>query len=105
MVRLFPLGALRLRPNELVVLCVCADPEPNDTIRCFHPYRSVLKSDSDRPEPAHLLKMQRRMPGVGFQQFKSVISLFADRSRQGVVAGPKVWCGVMDQSGFDWPEV
>ncbi len=33
-------------PNESVVFRVRANPEPDNTVRCFYPYHSVLKTNS-----------------------------------------------------------
>ena len=33
-------------PNESVVFRVRANPEPDNTVRCFYPYGSELKSNS-----------------------------------------------------------
>ncbi len=53
--------------NQLVILCMSADPEPDDAVLCINSHRSILEPDSRRPKPAYLLKMQRWVPGVGFQ--------------------------------------
>ncbi len=84
-------GTQRGLANQLIILCVSPDPEPDDAISCINSHCSILESDSRRPETSHLLKMQRWVLRIGFQQFECTVGLFTDGSRQGVVAGPKVW--------------
>lgn len=50
-------GTRRGLANQLVILCMSADPEPDDAISRINSHRSILDSDSGRPEPTHLLKM------------------------------------------------
>ena len=84
-------GTRRGLANQFVILCMSPDPEPDDAVRCFNSNRSILEPGTRRPKPPHLLEMQRRVLGISFQQFKCSVGLFADRSRKGVVAGPKLW--------------
>ncbi len=66
--------------NQSVILCMGPNPKPDDAVRRIDSKRTIVKPDSGGPEPAHLLETQRWMLGIRFQQLKSTISLFADRS-------------------------
>lgn len=77
-------------PNQSVILSVGSDPKPDDAVWSIHAHRSIVKSDSGRPEPTYVFEMQRWVFLVGFEQLKGTIGLFADFSGQIVVAGPKI---------------
>ena len=53
--------------KDLIVLCVAADPEPHETVGRFDREGPMMTSNPHRPEPAHLLEVQRRMVRVVFQ--------------------------------------
>lgn len=91
--------------NELVVVRMCADPEPDNSIPCLHSDRSIIKPHASGPEASYFLEMQGRVLWVGFEKVKCLVGLFSDWSGECIVAGPKIWRGVMVQSLVDWPEV
>lgn len=78
-------------PNQPVVLSMGADPKPDDAVGSIHADRSIVQSDSGRPEPTNVLEMERRVCRVGFEQVKGTIGLFANLSGKVVVVGPKIW--------------
>ena len=55
--------------DELVIIAVRADPEPNEILTRLDCERAVMQPDSRRPESAHLLKMKGGMPRVALQVF------------------------------------
>jgi hypothetical protein len=71
--------------NELIMFCVCADPGPDDSIRCLHSDCSIMKPYASGPEAIHHLEMQRRVLRVGFEKLKSFVGLFTDWSAGSVL--------------------
>ena len=89
--------------NQLVVVPVSTNPEPENSVWRLYFDRPVLKSHTSGPEAAHFLEMQGRMLRVRLQQFKGFVGLLTDLSRKCVVVGPKIRRSVMDQIFVDFP--
>lgn len=53
--------------DELVIIGVRADPEPNEILSRFDRKRAVVQANARRPEATHLLEMKGRMPRVALQ--------------------------------------
>ena len=64
--------------DKPVVRPVSTDPEPNKPVRCFHGHRAIAQPDANRPVAADLLEMQRRMIGIGLQQFECPVGQIPD---------------------------
>jgi hypothetical protein len=54
--------------DEVVILRVRPDPEPDDVVPIFHGERSVMEPDPSRPEASDLPEMERGMPRVLTEQ-------------------------------------
>jgi hypothetical protein len=57
-------GSPRQLPQQLVVVCMRADPEPDDLVRVAHPEGTAGESDPhrvDRTTGVHLLEAKARM--------------------------------------------
>jgi hypothetical protein len=78
-------------PQQLVVIGVGADPEPDDTVFAGSSEGPMAPTDSDGPELANLLQVKRRMLGVGFQKSKVFIGEGADGLRKAPVMTPETW--------------
>ena len=89
--------------DQLVVVPVNADPEPDYSVRCLHSHGSVMEPHTCGPESTYFLKVQRRMLRVRLQKFKGFIGLPTDEIRKNVVASPEVRRSVMDQIFVDFP--
>jgi hypothetical protein len=65
------------RFDNVVVIGVSADPEPDGVIAVGQRQRAVVETDANEISPANALKMQRWMPQIGFQELKVLVG---DRS-------------------------
>ncbi len=90
-------------PDQAVVFCVGADPEPDEPVRSADGKRAIMLTDASRPEASHSLQMQRWMPRVGFQSLKAAVGQALDGIRQSCVCGPKFRVGIMVQSLVERP--
>jgi hypothetical protein len=77
--------------NYLVVVCVCANPEPHDSVRGFNSHRSIIEAHTSGVVSPYLFEMQGRVLRVRLQECKSFVGLFTDWSGEGIIAGPKLW--------------
>ncbi len=77
--------------NQLVIFGVYSNPKPDDSVRCLYSHRPVTETHTSGPVSTYLFEMQRRMLRVCLQECKGFVGLFTDRSREGVIAGPKLW--------------
>jgi hypothetical protein len=55
--------------DELVVIGVRTDPEPNEILTRLDCERAVVQAYARRPEPTQLLEMKRRVPRITLQVF------------------------------------
>lgn len=64
--------------DELVVILVSSDPEPQDTVLVWqiNAYRSIVTTNAGCPKPSNLFKMKRGIARVRFKEFKIRISKF-----------------------------
>jgi predicted transcriptional regulator len=53
--------------DELVIVGVSADPEPNEILTRFDRKCAVLQANARRPEATHLFEMKGRMPRIALQ--------------------------------------
>lgn len=67
-----------------------SDPEPHEPIVDFDGERSVMAADSDRPQSAHLLEMERRVSRVALEAFVGLVGDDPNVSRKRAVACPEV---------------
>jgi hypothetical protein len=54
--------------KQSVILGMRSNPEPQDIAFVLHRHGSVVEADTDGPEAANLLKVQRRMTWILTQQ-------------------------------------
>jgi hypothetical protein len=61
-------GSKRSLPQELVVLSVCADPEPQDALVGINAEDPVVNPDSARPESSDSFEVKRRMARIALEK-------------------------------------
>jgi hypothetical protein len=76
------------------------DPEPDDTVGCFHSKRAIVNTDARRVEAPDLLEVKRRVPRVAFELLEAAVGKALDCDWQRAIALPEFWRGVVNQS-FD----
>jgi hypothetical protein len=89
--------------DEVVVIGVRANPEPNEVLTRFDCECAMLKPDARRPESAHLLEMQRGVTGVPLQMFVRTICCALNVGRKRTVKPPESGRGPVLQMGFVLP--
>ena len=73
---------MRLLAKQSIVVGMATNPEPDKRVRCLHGQSAVVGADPSRPEPADLLEVKGRMPGVLLQARVSLIRERANFGRQ-----------------------
>jgi len=68
---------------------VGANPEPHNSLREIYPDGTVVDTDTDRPKPADLLKMERRMMTIFFEELKTTVRKFPDMVGEAVITFPE----------------
>ena len=71
-----------LSAKQPIVVGMATNPEPDEAIRCFDGQSAVVSTDPSRPEPADLLEVKGRMPGVLLQAGVGLIRQRANFGRQ-----------------------
>ncbi len=67
--------------DNLVVVGVAPDPEPQDSVLDFDTKRPIREPNAHREETAHPLETQGRMTGIVLQQLEVLVRKITDRSR------------------------
>ncbi len=67
--------------DNLVVVGVAPDPEPQHPAFDFDTERPIREPNAHREETAHPLEMQGRMTGIVLQQLEVLVRKITDRSR------------------------
>ena len=62
-----------LLADDLVVLGMGADPEPQQALGCFHRDCSVMQPDTRRPEPTDFPEVERRVSRIGLQKGEGLV--------------------------------
>lgn len=81
--------------NESLVLVVVADPKPHEVIAGFHGDGPVMNPHADRPESANLLKVQRWVSRICFQQGEATIGNCTAILRKLVITYPVITTGTV----------
>jgi hypothetical protein len=68
---------------------VGANPEPVNSTLGIETERSIVITDSCRPQFSDALKAKRRMTRIGFQKLEILVSQGANIFGEGVIGGPK----------------
>ncbi len=89
--------------QELVVVRVGSDPEPEHTLRQLDAERTIVKADSDGSILARLLEVEGRMSRICLHQIKAMIGRLANRFGSLLVAIPETGRGKMLQTAFVLP--
>ncbi len=71
--RWWPVGSSKGLADQLVVLGVGSDPEPNDAVRSFDAHGAVMDAYPSRVKAADLLEVERRVPWIAFQLLETAI--------------------------------
>ena len=74
-------GCMRLLAKQSIVVGMAANPEPDESVCRFDGEGAVVGANASRPEPADLLEVKRRMPGVLLQPCVGLIGEFANLGR------------------------
>jgi hypothetical protein len=98
-----PTSSIRLSAEKAIVVGMAADPEPDESVAGFHGQRSVVGSDSRRPEPANSLEVKCGMSRILFQVRVGLIGEIPHLGRQAPIEGPEVGGRVVGQSGVVLP--
>ena len=81
--------SLRVMGDYLVIVSMCADPEPIDSTRHIKSKCSIVITDSDRPQLSDAFEVKRRMTGIGFQKPEILVRQGASIFGESVIGGPK----------------
>src|SRR6266566_73926 len=88
---------------EVIVLFMCADPEPNEAIGALLGECSIMKANPCCPKLSNLLETNRGVMRVGLQQLEFLIGQSAHLSRQLPIMMPELRCREVRQSGVQRP--
>ena len=89
---MIPLNIVILEPRSLdfqIVFVVKPDPEPKKSLGNLSGQSAMMQTDAHRPGLANLLKLQRRMTRVFFEQQISFVSQLLDFRRELPVMNPE----------------
>ncbi len=75
--------------DDLVVIGVVPDPEPEQSLRNFDRQGPMKEPDTRRMELADLLQAESWMPGIRLQEHEVLVGKFTDGFRQGTIRLPK----------------
>ncbi len=84
--------------DQLVVLGVRPNPEPDDAVGCFHSHRAIVNAHARRVEAPNLLEVKRRVPRVEFELLETAVGKALDCNWQRAIALPELRRGVVNQS-------
>ena len=79
------------------------DPEPQEPIVNLNGQGSIMQSDACGPIPSHFLQLERRVPGIGCQQGKLLISQVLNRFWKRAIGRPERWAGKVIHNFFVRP--
>ncbi len=85
--------------DDVIVLGVRSDPEPDRPIVANDSQRAVSDSHPHGPESADLFEAEGGMPGIGAEQVVVCVGEALDRFGQESTACPEIGCGVMIHTG------
>ena len=89
--------------EQLVVVSVGADPEPDKTVSALHRHCAIAASHARRPETPDFLEMKRWILRILLEMFVGLIRELADLLRQRPVTDPEVRGRMMFQRGVVFP--
>ena len=89
--------------EQLIVVSVGADPEPDETDSAFHCDCAIAASHARRPETPDLLEMKRWVTRTLFETDVGLIRELPDVLRQRPVTDPEVRGRMMFQRGVVFP--
>ncbi len=89
--------------EQLIVVSVGADPEPDETVSAFHRHCAITASHARRPETPDFLEMKRWILRILLEMFVGLIRELADVLRQSPVTDPEVRGRMMFQRGVVFP--
>ena len=75
--------------EQLVIVGMCSDPEPQHIALVFHGHGPVVEADTDGPEASDLLETQQWMPWVLAQQGIAPVGKTLDVCGQGTIVDPE----------------
>lgn len=84
--------------DELVILGMGADPEPQQTVGSLDRKRAIMQSYPRRPETTNLLEAERRVLMVDLQEFERLVGKLLNLDGKRSVAGLEIGRGVVIQS-------
>ena len=75
--------------DQFIVVGMRSDPEPEATSIDVDRKGAIAQSDSDGPETADPLELQRRMPRIAFEKRISGVGKLSNRERQRLITDPE----------------
>ena len=92
-----------VRVEQAIVSRMMPNPEPLKSIWTLLGERAVVKADSCGIENTSLLKSDRRVPWIGFEEGEALVGERLNVIRKLAVVKPKVRVGKVVQSGVQRP--
>ena len=89
--------------EQLIVVSVGADPEPDETVSAFHRHCAIAAFHARRPETPDFLEMKRWILRILLEMFVGLIRELADVLRQRPVTDPEIRRRMMFQRGVVFP--
>ena len=89
--------------EQLIVVSVGADPEPDETVSAFHRHCAIAASHARRPETPDFLEVKRWILRILLEMFVGLIRELAGVLRQRPVTDPEVRGRMMFQRGVVFP--
>lgn len=86
-----------LSAEQPVVVGVSSNPEPHEVVASFDGECAIVTSGANRPEPANLLQLERRMAKVLVEVCVRLVRKLLDILWQRLVARPEVGRRVVSQ--------
>src|SRR5262245_17687652 len=96
-------GCSGLLADEFVVVCVSADPEPDNSARGVGAKYAVVKTYARRPDPTNFPEVERRVLGVRFEECVLLVGELLNSQPQCPVAGPEARAREVLQSSVHLP--
>ncbi len=92
-----------LASGEPIVVCVAADPEPEDAIWGIDRQCAIVRAHACGVKAANVFEMQRGVLRIGLEELELLVGKGPDLLWQLVVGAPETWSRIMVQSFFERP--
>src|SRR5262245_15313360 len=92
-----------LASGEPIVVCMAADPEPQNAIRGVHRQCAIVRPHACGVKAANAFEMQRRVLRIGLEELELLVGKGPDLFWQLVVGAPDTRSRIMVQRFFERP--